>query len=227
MIGRVLLAALLAGIAAGLIMGIIQHVRLTPLILEAETYETASHAHDAAAAATEDEGWKPAGGWQRTLATTATAAMTGAAFALLLAGVSLVTGTPITRQNGVIWGLCGFLAVTLAPAMGLPPELPGIPAGDLVTRQIWWLGTIAATGIGLYLIATRREIWALAAAVVIIALPHLVGAPQPISHETAVPAQLAATFVANSIAAAAIFWSLAGTFLGLAINRFAPDIQNS
>lgn len=225
MIGRVLLAALLAGIAAGLIMGIIQHVRLTPLILEAETYETAGQAHDAAAA--EDEGWKPAGGWQRTLATTATAAMTGAAFALLLAGISLVAGLPITRRNGVVWGLCGFLAVTLAPAMGLPPELPGMPAGDLVTRQIWWLGTIAATGIGLFLIATRRETWALAAAIVIIALPHLVGAPQPVSHESAVPAQLAATFVANSIAAAAIFWSLIGTFLGLAINRFAPDAQNS
>lgn len=225
MIGRVLLAALLAGIAAGLIMGIIQHVRLTPLIIEAETYETAGQAHDAAAA--EDEGWKPAGGWQRTLATTATAAMTGAAFALLLAGISLVAGLPITRRNGVVWGLCGFLAVTLAPAMGLPPELPGMPAGDLVTRQIWWLGTIAATGIGLYLIATRREIWALAAAIVIIALPHLVGAPQPVSHQTAVPAQLAATFVANSIAAAAVFWSLTGTFLGLVINRFAPDAQNS
>ena len=225
MIGRVLLAALLAGIAAGLIMGIIQHVRLTPLIIEAETYETAGQAHDAAAA--EDEGWKPAGGWQRTLATTATAAMTGAAFALLLAGISLVAGLPITRRNGVVWGLCGFLAVTLAPAMGLPPELPGMPAGDLVTRQIWWLGTIAATGIGLFLIATRRETWALAAAIVIIALPHLVGAPQPVSHQTAVPAQLAATFVANSIAAAAVFWSLTGTFLGLVINRFAPDAQNS
>ena len=36
MIGRVLLAALLAGIAAGLIMGAIQHVRLTPLILEGD-----------------------------------------------------------------------------------------------------------------------------------------------------------------------------------------------
>ncbi len=41
MIGRVLLAALLAGIAAGLLMGIIQHWRLTPLILEAEVYEVA------------------------------------------------------------------------------------------------------------------------------------------------------------------------------------------
>ena len=123
MIGRVLLAALLAGIAAGLIMGVIQHVRLTPLILEAEVFETTGHTHgtDTATgetAATEDhdhgEGWAPADGWQRTLSTTVTAMMTGAAFALLLAGISLVAGIPLTRQNGVIWCLCGFLAVTLA-----------------------------------------------------------------------------------------------------------------
>ena len=44
MIGRVILAALLAGIVAGLIMGAIQHLRLTPFILEAETFEQASGA---------------------------------------------------------------------------------------------------------------------------------------------------------------------------------------
>lgn len=233
MIGRVLLAALLAGIAAGLIMGVIQHVRLTPLILEAETYETAGQSHDAANAAepatpeAQDGGWAPANGWQRTLSTTATLAMAGAAYSLLLAGISLVAGLPITRRNGVIWGLCGFLAVTLAPAAGLPPELPGMPAGDLAGRQVWWLGTIAATGLGLYLIATRRETWALAAAVLVIGLPHMIGAPFPESHDSAVPATLAATFVANSIAANAIFWCLIGIFLGIAINRYAPDAQTT
>ena len=236
MIGRVLLAALLAGIAAGLIMGVIQHVRLTPLILEAEVFETTGHTHgtDTATgetAATEDhdhgEGWAPADGWQRTLSTTVTAMMTGAAFALLLAGISLVAGIPLTRQNGVIWGLCGFLAVTIAPAAGLPPELPGMPAGDLAARQVWWLGTIAATGIGIWLIATRRETWGLALAVLIIGLPHMIGAPAPITHESAVPPNLAATFAANAIAANAIFWCLIGTFSGIAINRHAPDAQTT
>ena len=96
MIGRVVLAVLLAGIAAGLVMGAIQHVRLTPLILEAEAFERAgapaghSHSHEAAPAAEagsetaapsapeahdhdHGEGWAPADGWQRTLATTVTA----------------------------------------------------------------------------------------------------------------------------------------------------------
>ena len=234
MIGRVLLAALLAGIAAGLIMGAIQHVRLTPLIVEAETYENPGHTAPAAgetAPAVDEsdhgDGWKPADGWQRTLATTATTAMTGAAFAALLAGISLLTGLPITRSNGVIWGLCGFLAATVAPSAGLPPELPGMPAGDLLVRQAWWIGTVAATSAALYLIATRRETWAVCLAIVLIGLPHIIGAPAPVTHETAVPPHLAASFVANSIAANAIFWSLIGVFLGLTLNRYAKDLYTS
>jgi cobalt transporter subunit CbtA len=213
MIGRVLLAALLAGIAAGIIMGAIQHFRLTPFILQAEVFEEAQpHEHAGA-------DWEPAEGLERTAFTTVASMMAGAGFAALLAGVSLVAGVPITARNGAVWGLCGFLAVTLAPAAGLPPELPGMPAGDLMARQIWWVGTIIATGLGLYLIAARREAWAIIAAVALIALPHLIGAPQAASHETAVPAGLAAQFAANSIAVNAVFWALIGTFLGLALNR--------
>lgn len=214
-------------------MGVIQHVRLTPLILEAETYENRGHDHGAAAggedhhAAEHDEGWAPADGWQRTLSTFVTSAMSGAAFAAVLAGISLLTGVSLTRRNGIIWGLCGFIAVALAPAMGLPPELPGMPAGDLAARQLWWLGTIAATGSAIYLIATRRETWALASAIALIGLPHVIGAPAPVSHESAVPANLAASFAANSIAANAILWALIGSFLGLTINRFAREIDAS
>ena len=229
MIGRVLLAALLAGIAAGLVFGAIQHVRLTPLILEAETYETVGHDHGAAAGeATQshghDEAWSPADGWQRTLSTTVTAAMAGAAFAALMAGISLIGGVPITSQNGAVWGLCAFLAVTVAPAAGLPPELPGMPAADLVARQVWWLGAIVSTGAALYLIATRYETWAMALAVGLIGLPHVIGAPLTVEHESAVPPGLAATFAANAIAANAIFFGLLGIFLGIALNRYAKDL---
>src|SRR5262245_21379958 len=112
MIGRVILAALLAGIAAGLFYGAVQHVRLTPLILEAEKYEHAGggHEHDHArmAAATEaapaqstpeataaetpaggeEEGWAPADGAERTLYTFLASILAGAGFAAILAGVS-------------------------------------------------------------------------------------------------------------------------------------------
>jgi cobalt transporter subunit CbtA len=233
MIGRLVLAALIAGMAAGLIYGGVQHVQTTPLILAAEVYETAP-AHDHGAATTDPaailaptEEWAPVDGWQRTLSTTLSSVITGAGFAVLLAGISLLTGFPITPKNGLIWGICGFLAVTVAPGAGLAPELPGMPAGDLVSRQVWWVATVMATGIGIFLIATRRELHWLAAAVILIALPHIIGAPQSLTHETAVPAGLAASFAANTIAASAVLWSLIGLFLGLALQKFGKDVYAS
>ena len=246
MIGRIVLAALIAGIAAGVILAGIQHVRLTPLILAAEVYEKAADAAgDAAAAKTTADAsakcmenmpghtmcngdakeWEPADGIERTLYTTAASMLAGGGFAAMLAGISLLIGIPITPRNGLIWGLCGFLAVTIAPGAGLPPELPGMPAGDLLARQVWWVGTIAATGIGLYLIAIRRELGWVALSIVLIALPHIIGAPQPPTEETTVPAGLAAAFASNTIAAAAVFWSLIGVFLGLALQKFSKDIH--
>jgi cobalt transporter subunit CbtA len=249
MIGRVVLAVLLAGIAAGLVMGAIQHVRLTPLILEAEVFERApdaAHQHDATpapdagatttgqpeAAAPDhdhehdhgDGGWTPQDGWQRTLATTVASAMAGAGFAAVLAAISLLTGLPITRQNGLVWGLCGFLAVTLATSAGLPPELPGMPAAELFGRQVWWVGTIAATAAGIYLLATQSRPWTLVLAALLIVAPHVIGAPVAPHEESMVPPELVARFVANSIAANAVFWCFIGLFLGLVLDRTAKDI---
>jgi len=226
MIWRVLLAALLAGIVAGLFMGVIQHWRLTPLILEAEKYEVAGAAHDTATAH-EAEDWAPGDGLERALFTTLTLIVTGAAYAAILAGISLLAGIPITTQNGALWGLLGFLAASVAPAAGQPPELPGMPAGDLAARQIWWVGTIVATGIAIYLIAAVRKPWAVAAAVLVAALPHVIGAPSPVTHESTVPATLAAAFTASSIAAAAVFWIMVGSFLGLALARTAKELHST
>ncbi len=240
MIGRVVLAALLAGIAAGLFYGAIQHVRLTPLILEAEKYENAGdgHSHDHAAATTtttesapapvaeaapEEEAWAPADGAERTFYTFVASIVAAAGFAAVLAGVSLLTGIRITRSNGVLWGVAGFLAVHVATAASLPPELPGMPAGDLLGRQVWWVGTIIATGLAIWLFTQRAEMWAKVAAVVLVALPHIIGAPMPPTHESGVPAVISAAFAANTLAAAALMWLAIGGFLGLAMDRFVKE----
>ena len=249
MIGRLVLAALIAGMAAGVILAGIQHVRITPLILEAEVFEKAAEAAEApapaAAAATTTtpdataaattahdhsahehgaEEWEPQDGLQRTLSTSVATLLAGAGFALALAGVSLLTGIAITPANGLLWGICGFLCVTVATGAGLPPALPGMPEVGLIGRQVWWVGTIIATGVGIYLIATKRTLLPIVAAVVIIALPHIIGAPQPLTHETTVPAGLAAAFASNTVAAAAVFWSLIGLFLGLALKKFGKEV---
>ena len=57
------------------------------------------------------------------------------------------------------WGLAGFAAFTLAPNLGLPPELPAMPAADLLARQAWWIGTVVATAAGLALIVFGRSPW--------------------------------------------------------------------
>jgi cobalt transporter subunit CbtA len=232
MLTRVLLAVLLCGITAGLAMGVMQQQRLTPLILTAETFEHAAsgHDHDATAAQSppavpesDAPEWAPQDGTERTLYTFATAILASAGFAALLAGVALMTGKTITRKSGWLWGLCGFVAVSLAPAAGLAPELPGMPAGDLLSRQIWWLFTIAATASALWLLAFRREPWAVVAALAIVLLPHIIGAPQPATHESGVPAALASQFVGASLAANAMMWLLIGVLLG----RFLPQAENT
>jgi cobalt transporter subunit CbtA len=210
-------------------MGVIQHFKLTPLILEAEVFETAGvagHSHEtttaaepAAADPAEAQEWSPQDGWERTFYTTAASMLAGAGFAAVLAGIALLTGIPLTARNGLLWGLAGFISVNLAPAAGLSPELPGMPAGDLLARQIWWIGTIIATGIGIYLIAITRHSWAIAVGIGLIVVPHVIGAPQPPTHDSGVPAGLAAEFAANSIAAAAAFWCIIGVFAGIALDR--------
>lgn len=144
----------------------------------------------------------------------------GAGFALLLAAVSLLANRPITLSNGVYWGACGWLAVHLLPAIGLPPELPGFPAADLQARQIWWIATILFSAAGLYLLALRRETLAKVAGLVLIALPHVYGAPQPLDISSNVPAVLGAEFAVAALATTLAFWLVLGVVLGFINDRF-------
>jgi cobalt transporter subunit CbtA len=226
MLTRVLLAVLLCGMAAGLAMGVMQHFRLTPLILQAETFENApaGHSHDtttsqAPAQESASAEWAPQDETERTLYTFAASILASAGFAALLAGVALVSGRAITRKSGWLWGLCGFIAVSLAPAAGLAPELPGMPAADLFSRQLWWLFTIAATASALWLLAFKRESWAVALALALVIIPHIIGAPQPTEHESAVPAALASKFVGLSLGANAAMWLLIGILLGYVLPK--------
>lgn len=223
MIGRVLLAAILAGLAAGLLMGLIQHVRLTPLILEAETFEHVAHGHGGEAHSHGDQVWSPADGLERTFYTTLTAIAAAAGFALLLAGVSFVTNIPITLSNGWIWGLCGFLAVSLNPAISLPPELPGMAAVELKTRLFWWLACVAISGFGLWLIAVAKDYWWRIAGVINLALPHVFAPARPNEVGNHIPANLVAEFVSNSLAANLVMWIVIGVGLGIALEKFESE----
>ena len=244
MIRNLFAAALLAALCAGLVTAGLQHFRVTPLILHAETFEgegghshgeaavaaehdhaegTPAHTHEAAAAVTAvaAEEWAPQDGLERTAYTTLATVLAAAGFALLIGAVSMFAGVPITFANGFLWGIAGFLTFSLAPAYGLAPELPGMPAADLVARQVWWVGTALATGAACLLLARTRAGWAFAVAVALVAIPHIIGAPPAPDEASAVPAHLATEFAAITLGTALVFWLVLGTVFGKLNDVFA------
>mgnify|MGYP006190378305 FL=1 len=130
-------------------------------------------------------------------------------FALMLAGLYSLRAPGHTWQ-GLLWGLAGFATFSLAPAIGLPPELPGTAAADLLLRQYWWVGTAATTAAGLALLAFGGQWWLRLLGLLLLPLPHLVGAPQPEVHESLVPTALSQHFIVTSLLVNALFWAALG-----------------
>ncbi len=156
---NIVFVSALAGLVAGLAMTAMQYAGTVPLILRAETYENggacaASHDHgtaghtagEATVAAHphehDEEAWAPADGFQRSAFTALANIVTAIGFAVLLVTASEFAGGMTGWRQGVFWGLAGFAVFTLAPGLGLPPELPGMPAADLEARQVWWVATV-------------------------------------------------------------------------------------
>jgi len=234
---RIFSVGLLAGLASGVLVAICLHFVTTPLILTAEVYEEAAeaHAHETAdhgaadhAASHEhhhDAGdqhshelpeWKPADGIERTLSTSAATIVTGIGFSLVLVALMLAADEPITPRNALLWSACGFVATGLATGLGLAPELPGSAGAELVARQSWWIATAAATGLGLYLLIKTSPLAIRAAGLVLIALPHIIGAPHAKNFMSTAPAELAAQFAASSLVIHALLW----VFVGLSVGTF-------
>lgn len=239
MFRRIFAAALGGGIGVGIAIALLQHATLVSMILTAESYESgvaAGHTHALAspgghgmapsstpivpavheAAMPQAKGAEPP--W-RTVSTFIATTLTSVGFAFLLAGAFAVSGREVDAREGLLWGLGGFAAFALAPAFGLPPELPGSVAADLLSRQIWWICTAAATLAGLVLMVFVRGSWAVPVAVALLAAPHIVGAPHPHTGAGSVPPELAASFAARSLGVNAVFWALLGLATGALYSR--------
>jgi cobalt transporter subunit CbtA len=226
-----LFVAVLAGLAAGVAMTVLQLFATVPLIHEAEAFEAAAAgagpAHDHALPAAHDHAdaeWAPADGVQRTGLTAVANLVTAIGFGLLLVAVSEAAGGIRGWRRGLVWGLAGFATFTLAPGLGLPPELPAMPAAELAPRQAWWLLTALATGAGLALIAFGRTPWLGFAGAALLVLPHLVGAPQPPGHDSPIPPDLHHRFVVAVTVTSLVFWLLLGAAVSLVRPRFADGL---
>ena len=243
MFRRIMATALLAGFLGGLAISVVQQFTTTPIILHAEEFEKpaadAAHKHgtlrrgislagtafahgpDAAATAGERESWSPEDGLERTAYTLLANVITGIGFALILVACFAFGGRTVAGREGVLWGLAGFGAISLAPALGLPPEVPGSLAAELAARQTWWFFCVAASVAGLWMMVFRKGAAWIVGGIALLALPHLIGAPQPERIGGAVPPELAGHFVAASLATAAIFWCILGWLSGTFWKRFA------
>jgi cobalt transporter subunit CbtA len=221
---RLVLVALCSGLLSGVFATAAHQIGTVPVILKAEIFEKASqtvsmHAHEHGAA------WEPEDGTERTAYTLIADVLTGIGFALLLAAGLALRGGAVSWRDGLFWGLAGFAAFTIAPGLGLPPQVPGSETAPLFERQVWWLATAISTGGALALFSfTKRAPWAVLAAILIV-LPHLYGAPQPLDHSAEAPASLAHEFVAAVTIVSFLFWLILGASTGYFFQRFQPRID--
>ncbi|QIA23027.1 CbtA family protein [Mesorhizobium sp. AA22] len=240
---NVVFIAAIAGLVAGVVLACMQAYATVPLILKAEVYEQAGggHTHDhaaapaanagdtnamtsaapapAEAAAPEEGGWTPADGFERFAFNIVANVVTGIGFALILVAASEFAGGIGNWRQGLFWGFAGFAVFTLAPNLGLPPELPAMPAADLTQRQIWWTATVMATAAGLGLLAFRKSLPLALIAVALIVAPHIVGAPQPDSFESPIPEGLHHQFVVAVTLTNLVFWLVLGGIVGVVRGR--------
>jgi cobalt transporter subunit CbtA len=236
MIQRMLASALIAGFAAGLLAALLHFAFVQEYILLGEQYEsgeivhfkdavsmTEGHAHEGAAAeghatpeghAAHDHG---AGGMvsdlQRNGLTVLFAGLIYVAYGLILVagfGVAESFGLTITPREGLMWGIAGFVSFQLAPALGLAPELPGTIAADLTQRQIWWWGTVLATATSLGLFAYGKGYVTMGLGVLLLAAPHIIGAPVPDTYWGVAPPEVGAIFAARVLGTALVVWAVLG-----------------
>jgi cobalt transporter subunit CbtA len=250
MLTRLMAAAVFAGLASGLIVAGLQAHFATPLILQAETYEAKGGGHDhvhapgepahshAGEAASERSGesagghdhhageWQPADGLERFAYSALATVATAIGYALLLSALLFAIGIPMDARTLVAWGLGAFVATSLAPAIGLPPSLPGTGESELIPRQAWWAVTAVATGAGLYVLSHHwRNLLAVAGGLALLALPHVWGAPAAVLAESQVPVTLAAQFAARSLALSLVLWVTIAIGLALAFAKLDAPVQ--
>ncbi|OPA89957.1 cobalt transporter [Pseudomonas fluorescens] len=230
MIKRIAQTAGFTGLLAALLLTLLQSFWVAPLILQAETFEHApataevAHEHGAGAAAHshDAEAWSPEDGWQRVLSTTGGNLVVAVGFALMLAGLYTLRAPTRTAQ-GLLWGLAGYATFVLAPTLGLPPELPGTAAADLALRQTWWIGTAASTAVGIALIVFGRHWLLKVLGAAILAVPHVIGAPQPQVHSMLAPEALEAQFKIASQLTNMAFWLALGLISAWLFRRNRDD----
>ena len=226
MFRRIVASACLAGLLGGLVLTAVQLLQVIPIIAQAESYEVPqateeTHDHSDDDHSSHDHGaWAPDDGFERTLWTAAANVGMAIGFGLLLVAIYSLRGNVGWRQ-GLLWGVGGYAAFFALPALGLAPELPGTESAALEYRQVWWIATVVASSVGLALAFLCRQTLLKGLGVVLVIVPHVVGAPHPEVHTSLVPVELAETFLYATALANAAFWLVLGASSAIAFKKLA------
>ena len=212
MLWRLIVAALSAGLAAGCVVLLAQMASVLPLIHLAEHLETGAPL--AAYAPPEGLFAIALSDPERLLGTFAFDVLGGVAFALIVGAAMSYSPKPLNWRTGLVWGLAGWAAAALAPAISQPPLPPGVTFVDLEDRQLWWVATVVATIAGLALAAFSPLKAMKALGAVLLVAPHLVGAPGGADDLATIPGDLARDYALASLMSTFLFWMTLGAVAG-------------
>ncbi|MEC7298379.1 MAG: CbtA family protein [Pseudomonadota bacterium] len=224
MFQKLLTSALFAGFVAGLAAAALQLVFVQPTLLRSELFESGALVHFGSGS-TPVPDMPFAIDPVRDALSVLFSALIYSGYAMMLVALMALAqarGAQINARTGLIWGIAGFVAVQLAPAFSLPPELPGNAAAEVGARQVWWFATLAVTAAGLWLLAFGNGWVPVAAAVVLILAPHAFGAPEHADYVGPVPPELAGLFAARALGVGLMAWAILGTLAGHFWSREEP-----
>lgn len=210
MLSRILITGLVAGSIAGLAVTVLQFATLMPLVHQAEVYEAGYGANETLSMhdnILQDR--NQAGVFGKSLLTLLSNGMTGIGFGLVIAAGMSLLGRP-QAWHGLLWGIGGFLAWSLLPALGVPPRLPGVEEAPLLERQSWFMATALCSSAGLLALVLLRPHWLKPLGLVLLALPHVYGAPSVPAVQSSIPPELSEQFLLASLSISAGFWLLLG-----------------
>lgn len=234
---RIIYTALLVGLLAGLVLSAAQFAAVNPIIFAAESYEAESHGAEGVATdhnhGSHDHGdaWAPENGIERSLYTIFANVAAGIGFAailLALMGQLQLSGiTQLSTCKGILWGIAGFIAVFIAPAIGISPELPGADAAAIERRQLWWILAVVLVAIGL-LILSFAPLKYKAIGLISLVIPYIVTIPthqgpaftNPDPKAVEALSSLSQQFIINSAASNLLFWITLGVLASWGLNRW-------
>ena len=227
---NLVLSAFAIAIIAGVMLSVYQAFFITPIIVSSEVYEVVEPVthHQTE----EGDVWAPEDGIERHSWNFASNFLLCFAYALILLSAMSIK-TSVNTIKGVFWGGAVYLTIFVAPALGLPPEIPGMEAAHLEGRQAWWLLTVILTAISLWLIAFQSNVYKVLGVILLI-IPHVLGAPQPEMHGFANtdPAAVEALtrlwydFILQTSIANALLWVIIGALSGYIANKYIYSIDD-